>query len=683
MGKYLRYRLSKNRVLIVFYAVINFLSVLLPSMMFNRDMKELAAQISVAGNGLAYGTLWDFIIQLLVVMIPLNIIIITVSTVRSLRFYHKRSEMDTLGCLPISYRDRFWGDFLGGIIPNFISYIPFAVAALFFIEDMKEPIKYIAESKFKITYYLRSPAMLTWLLIMMFIVYIGVYAVTTFVSSCCGKLGNAVLFSLIAMIVLPGIFCIYGDHYFSQILGVDSVSEVSRIICILPPLGPLVSEVIYVSSKGRYSESSNIVVMDNPLYYAVYALFIAAFIVGAFYIGKRRRAENVGEGFVFGGAYHALIITFLIALIGFSMLKFDEFLGGVGILFTLLLTFIVYAALEFAQHKNVRMLWKTAVRFAVVFGVCFGFYTVIKSTDSFNAYKILPSKNSVKSVELSGQYFFTMEWDQTYTMTSDEFISGILSEHKALIKSKELITGDDLKITYVMNNGHRMTRSYAVSKGSDEDPIKDFSDAAKALPDFEWIDFGIPDDLSNYVVTYNVSHVSGDTSIVDGIIKRDKLPELIELLENDIKVNYNKNYPYEKTNGHLTFSNKDNDDFWLRKLFEVNRSYTETYKFLSDRENYTDDLEEDEEMTYRFLYTDGNVNATVVVSSKDTSEAAQLLLFYLDNYALKSSNGSNSGTSTKIRIVEQNYNINYRIELSVEEDVIKAILELFREQNLG
>ena len=113
---YLRYKLSKCRVLIVFYTVINFLSVLLPSMLFNKDMKELAEYVSVADSGLVYGTTWEFSLQILVLMIPLNIIIITISTVKSLRIYHKLAEMDTLGCLPISYRDRFWGDFLSGII---------------------------------------------------------------------------------------------------------------------------------------------------------------------------------------------------------------------------------------------------------------------------------------------------------------------------------------------------------------------------------------------------------------------------------------------------------------------------------------------------------------------------------------------------------------------------------------
>ena len=81
---YLRYKLSKCRVLIVFYTVINFLSVLLPSMLFNKDMKELAEYVSVADSGLVYGTTWEFSLQILVLMIPLNIIIITISTVKSL-----------------------------------------------------------------------------------------------------------------------------------------------------------------------------------------------------------------------------------------------------------------------------------------------------------------------------------------------------------------------------------------------------------------------------------------------------------------------------------------------------------------------------------------------------------------------------------------------------------------------
>ena len=686
---YLRYKLSKCRVLIVFYTVINFLSVFLPSMLFNKDMKELAEYVSVADSGLVYGTTWEFSLQILVLMIPLNIIIITISTVKSLRIYHKLAEMDTLGCLPISYRDRFWGDFLSGIISNLVSFIPFAVAALFFIDGMKEPIEYVAESKFRLDYYLPMPGIFLGFIIMMLIVYIGVYAVTTFVSSCCGKVGNSVLFSFIAMIVLPGIFWIYGDYFFSRIVGVDAVSELSRIICILPPLGPLISQILFVNAYGWFSDSSRMIIMDTPMYIAVYVLFIALFIVGAFYIGKRRRAENVGEGFVFGGAYHALIITFLIALIGFSMLKFDEFLGGIGIVFTLVLTFIVYAALELAQHKNVKKLWKTAVRFAAVFGVCFGFYFIVKSTNSFDMYKKLPSESSVECVEISGRYFYTPfrdYFDRKYAMNSDEFISGIINEHETLLESGDLVTGDDLVVTYVMKNGHKMTRSYSVSRVSEEDPIKDFSDAAKALPNFEWGDFGILDleDLSDYVITYSVSrYVQGDGSIVDGVIQREKLPHMIELLKEDLKAHYDKNMRYNGGDGHIKFTNKYDNHVTTggMVLFRIDESYTETYKFVNDLGNYAEDIEEDEELIYRFYYSDENITASVFVSSEDTSEAAQLLMFYLQNYTTKNNGGN--GYSSIIRITEQKYSTTYRMDVSVEEDVIKAILELFREQNVG
>ncbi|MDE6732339.1 MAG: hypothetical protein K2J77_05630, partial [Oscillospiraceae bacterium] len=326
--KYFCYKLSKSKRSIIFFAILNLLGVLLPSVLMNFTYADMLREVRGITNTSPVLILnpydWTSISLFLICLVTvISIIMITATTINSMKLYNNRACVDTLGSLPISYRERFFGDLLSGVCSNFISFVPLFMISLIFMGNMRDP-KYAAIEGYFVMDYLLVPRMFTDFFLTMLFIYLGVYAVTIFVSSCCGKKGSAVLYSFIAMAVLPGIYLVYGNDMFSRVLGMDAFYELMKNVCMLPPLGPVVSILMANTYRGDNSaDPKNCMINENPFYLVIFLIITAAFIAGAYFIGKRRRAENVGESFAFKSAYHVLTLTFMVLLIGASFVGYS------------------------------------------------------------------------------------------------------------------------------------------------------------------------------------------------------------------------------------------------------------------------------------------------------------------------------------------------------------------------
>lgn len=685
--KYLRYNLSKRRSTIIIFALLNLFSLLLPAIFFDAAFRRIAQDVLVEDRGLIYGTP-DIFLNLMFCAIPINIIIIVFITIKSFRIYYKRPDMDTLGCLPISYKERFWGDFLSAVFSNFISFVPMYLVSLLLLGDMKGYVSDILNSIFELDLSMYT-TMFSAVWLMMLLVYFGIFAATAFVCSCCGKKASAVLYTIIFMVILPGIFGVYISYIFSYIVGMDTYAELTRVISMLPPLGPVIATLMSsqygASQYGGYAsmDMKYYVIGKNPFGLVVFLLITAAFIAGAYFIGKRRRAERVGESFAFKSVYHVLTLSFMVLLIGASFVGYSSIMEGSGVQWVLLFTFIVYAALEISENKGFKGFWKTAVRFAAVFGVCIGFFAIINGTNAFDLYKALPSAGSVKEIRLSGRYFYTpidfeRYTNKEYSLGEKESFSEILSAHKDFLETGSYSTGgyntsEGFRIVYALKDGREITRMYSPKDTETEAKIKSLCDNAKQLPDFDFGDLGVIDEpeLEKYIVSYH------KTRKPTNIILREKLPELIELLRDDIKHNYSNIGISQETIGRIAFTENGKKHNYANDYY-IFPSYTKTIEFLNDPGNFaTGDVDTDIAETYRFVYTGPGLSIDVHVLTDDTSAVANELRSYIkprqedDDYDPKKG----------IRIVGDSSFITYTIDKADEQRVLKLMLELFLEKH--
>lgn len=198
-GKYFRYKLGKRKSSMIIFAVLNFLSLILPCIISFNYYSQLKNEIKTSTDGfIMISGFSRTCIFFMVVSSVICMIMITITTVKSLKIYHDRAARDTLCSLPLSYGERFWGDFLSNICVNLISFVPLSIVMLIITNSMKPLIQYLSNNDFSFLVDINMPRLISDLVPVLALIYFGIYAVTTFITSCCGKFGSSVLFSFVA-----------------------------------------------------------------------------------------------------------------------------------------------------------------------------------------------------------------------------------------------------------------------------------------------------------------------------------------------------------------------------------------------------------------------------------------------------------------------------------------------------
>ena len=666
--KYFLYKLDRRKSSIIIFAILNFLSTIMPCIILSNNIKK-----GIRSNA--------NIFYLMTVSAVICMIMITRTTVKSLKIYHDRAVMDTLGCLPLSYGERFWGDLLSCICENFISLVPFSIISLIITNSIKSVMREISGTDMLSYVETYIPDMLSKLIIILIFVYIGIYAVTTFITSCCGKFGSSVLFSFVAMAVPPGIFTAYANYFFSFVTGADTYKEITLNVGMMPPFGVIFALAFHFINPSTGYIFNLDYFINQPRCWIVSILIIAAFIVGAYFIGEKRKAEKTGEEFMFKSVHSILSLTLIMMIIGVFSSNFSKDKGIVGILLILFVSFLVHIVIELTQNKKLKGFWKSFLRFAAVSGACFAFLTVVRMTNSFDFYKKLPSESSIKEVRVSGMYFFSATpfgENQEHIYRAKESVSEILSEHKKLLLSDGLETGDALKITYVDNSSGEFTRGYNIK--NDDKPLKNFKDSINSLEEFDPSIFGVLNnsDFSGIEAVFN-RHNSKDNTLPYGPVRSDKINELAKLLKYDLENNYfNDSETGRDTLGILYFRDEQSNKYNNHPGdYRILTTYKDTIEFLNDPGNYVSAGEETAAIYDTHCNNKSNsalAYISINVSEDDTSEYTKELLSYIE---VKDTSGEYSADIS----IWDNYGVEkYGIRAENEKAAVKALLKLFREK---
>lgn len=681
-GKYFRYKLGKSKSSIIIFAILNFLSTILPCIILFNHCNYVKTLIETYNDFDYYGpNIMENVYNIMKISAAVCMIMITVTTVKSVKIYYDRAAMDTLGCLPLSYGERFWGDLLSSFCANFISLAPFSVVTVILINAMKPLMNIILESAPYFSETTEIIEMIPYLVFVLMFVYIGIYAVTTFINSCCGKFGSAVLFSFVAMAVIPGIYTVYANYFFSFVIGADKYNEIASNVGMLPPFGSIFSIMMRFIDPGiSYAEKFDLrYFIEQPRYPIVSIIVFAAFLAGAYFIGKKRKAEKTGESFMFKAVFHILSLTLLVLMIGAVYLSFFEKEGTIGIIKVLLISFLFYIILELSQNKSFKGFWKTVIRFSAVFGTCIAFVMIVKSTNSFNFYKKLPSEGSITEVRISGEYFYSGligDGNEGYIYKSKDSVSVILGEHKKLLMSDDIKTGSKLNITYITKGGGKFIRRYSVV--NDSEAIKSFSKTVKALEEFDPSVLGILNNSDFSGMKADFDRLDGRSDLPHGIIRGDKLNELAELLRYDIENHY---FEDSRSIGYLIFREKQSGT--TLGNYRISEDYEETVKFLNDRSNYVDSYDDNPAgnsgtTIYSISYDTNKeegllTDIYISFSEDDPSEYAKELLSYIEP------ENSTDEYSPDIWVADDKYN-GYGIRIENRNAAIRATIKLFREK---
>lgn len=686
---YLKYKLKENRIAAVIFAILNFLALIVPCVILLSaiDFKKKH------GEPIIFFDPESSSITLMLIFSAVVMIMLLIVSARAFKYYYNRAMMDTLGCLPLSYKDRFWGDYFGGLLANMISFVPLAFVSFFLTIFINSGMKELSEETSNLSERLRK------IIISLFIIYIGVHAVTVFMTSCCGRLRTSILFSAVLMLGIPGIYVVYGLVGYSDLVGIDPLEILTARVGVLAPLGEVFSQVLKIINEdysifnewdGKTAEFA----IDSAFKLIIMILVIAAFIAGAYFIGKRRKAERVEQGFVFNMSLYVVTIVISVLVIGFALYYFPRGyeIDKISVIKAAVMSFVLFMGLELSQKKSFKGIAGSLIRYVLVFGASFGVLTLMRSTRGFGEESRVPSVSSVSKVIIDGEYFYgnnrSDKWRATYKEKSS--VSTITDVHKNILEHKnEFTTGDMLEITYRMNDGSEFTRHYSCSEENAE-LIKGFSTEIKNVEE-EGINFGflsdpvyegvnILSDPSNSGINIIADRTKGDVYILP-----EKFGEFMEILKNDVKYNYHANWRNSYGVASFRKSNTGNDRNSYIDSYTIMKEYEATIAFIENPENVIDAEKflENAEKRYKVTYNGGGVysfDIDISVKSTDESAAVQKLIGLM---VPRDYNEVDSGIyCNKIFIYDYTTRSSFSIKAEDEEEAVKAIIEVFRGQVL-
>ncbi len=491
----------------------------------------------------------------------------------------------------------------------------------------------------------------------------GAYAVSCFVTVCCGRKFNAKACSLIFQILPAGLVTVYCGCALMNSVGVDIYEEWTKAIAVIPPVGTWLSAVLRGSVNitafndiGSQLERAFFLI-KHPWYIVVTAVILAALIIGAYFLGKLRKNERTGREFVFKGAYRVMSVMTVVFIIGIIQMARDEMpvIFSLGSVFAIIIAFVVYAAIELIHTRSFKRIWWTALKFIAICLACQGFFLLVHNTGGFGAEKYLPPRALISEVRVSGDKFLDPiinHYDKYYIYRSDDAISAILSEHEKLLsETSDVGTGGDIVVTYVLKNGGEVVRGYGmtyVDGVAQSETLAEMCSTIRQLTPTDSSVLGFIDDpqYGEIEIKYHkMTHVkelgyvsSGAVYVAEGMED-----EFMELLKHDIINNYTW---YQSNVGEINIRHSLNGTGdW--ETYYIHEGYADTIAFLNDPANMTDKPKEDpKDFVYHINFTWGRRNTesdpevpygegeaisriSVSVSSEDESAEAKEIIGYL------------------------------------------------------
>ncbi len=674
-GDYILYKMRGMRVVVIASAVMNLLSTTLlgaAACYFVVTMNKYLTLEDDSAKWLLEDQVPIVVTAALIVACAaiVGITIVVIFTPASaFDFFVKRNCTDTLGCLPLTYRQRFWGDFLSGLGVHMISFIPCSAAGLIFAAAADGNIsdtfnEYIYDTILYNSAVIRNIFVRTYLsyILLLFVGYMGAYAVSCFVTVCCGRKFNAKACSLIFQILPAGLVTVYCGCALMNSVGVDIYEEWTKAIAVIPPVGTWLSAVLRGSVNitafndiGSQLERAFFLI-KHPWYIVVTAVILAALIIGAYFLGKLRKNERTGREFVFKGAYRVMSVMTVVFIIGIIQMARDEMpvIFSLGSVFAIIIAFVVYAAIELIHTRSFKRIWWTALKFIAICLACQGFFLLVHNTGGFGAEKYLPPRALISEVRVSGDKFLDPiinHYDKYYIYRSDDAISAILSEHEKLLsETSDVGTGGDIVVTYVLKNGGEVVRGYGmtyVDGVAQSETLAEMCSTIRQLTPTDSSVLGFIDDpqYGEIEIKYHkMTHVKELGYVSSGAVYvAEGMEEFMELLKHDIINNYTW---YQSNVGEINIRHSLNGTGdW--ETYYIHEGYADTIAFLNDPANMTDKPKEDpKDFVYHINFTWGRRNTesdpevpygegeaisriSVSVSSEDESAEAKEIIGYL------------------------------------------------------
>lgn len=696
---YFFYKLRTLRGFIILFAVMNLMSIVLLSagILVYANTTLLPYIRGDIENQYAYGmTSWlSLLVGAVQAVIFAELLMLAIVPAVNNKFLNKRAYMDTIGALPLTENQRFFGDMLSGISSFVISFIPCCVisvilAAITEFGPLREVHRLSKEQNGDIRYMIpefedKIINMILICLATLLICCAAAYAISCFVTSCCGKVGTSVLFSVILIGGFSIIAFTFSSFITESAIGFSAEVASFQILSAVPPLGTLYAAILNMQYMA--SIDNLFFTVTTPLILVV-LLIIAAFVAGAYFAAKHRKAERVGREIVFNAGYYVIPVIIILISAGFCCLMIYDF-----VTYSIPLILISLAAclvMAYLQSRSLKKIWKGFVVFVVTSAACFGFGVLVINTKGLGISKIIPSKQSIESVELFGPYITKLfNWNGTYDnvpIKSDEGISLILSEHKKIVDDldnynprKNDGNSSWLTIKYRLKGGLVSYRSYRYCGDSYTDPLAELAQTVSELPELRYKSvIGVLEDPTKPCINIiykgrRPDDLMNEEQGISLMVKPSEQKRFAKCFKNDLM--NTPVFPDEDDHmfGIMVYNYLDSSGERKSYSHALWFSYEETIAFLQDPDNFEEETEiavdETKQYTVHFSISENNrINYTIT-----HPELAREFMSYLEP-----AYDTDTGGYSKYFSIQNNDGYSFCIKEENEQAAFSAFMKAIR-----
>ncbi len=385
---------------------------------------------------------------------------------------HNKSVVDMRLSLPLTAAQRFFSNFLSGlavyIVPflaaQVVSMLGMAYGFIFMEGRTFEEISYYGVSnnqyrEYTCDFFGTAMPILLKLIAAGILVMLMLYTVTVLVTVCCGNKFESIAYTILINIMIPQTIYLVFMSMFSELYGIYMSETIARIIMYTSPAGGIMAAVQWAMNEEFFADSN----MNYVLWAVMYFILTAAIGAGAFFLYKKRRAEQVSKPFVFKLIYYIISTAAIFCI--YSVFYY----GRIGFVPAILTTVIVYVILEVVANRGFKKIWLSLIKYAAVMSASVLVIFAAQKTEGFGMVTRVPDISQVKSVSLKydGYYgYFPIPRDEnnniiTLSFSEKENIETIIAAHQGRVdKRDEWSVGIGVEITYELKNGRKLKRTY-------------------------------------------------------------------------------------------------------------------------------------------------------------------------------------------------------------------------------
>lgn len=322
---------------------------------------------------------------------------------------HNKSVVDMKLSLPMTASQRFFSNYFSGL---FTYIAPFLGAQVLSLLLMAYGLIFMEGRTFERTVYTwdggslnsaytvsyvcevfseTAPALLK-LILCGLLVMLMLYTVTVLITVCCGSKFESIAYTILVNVLIPLTIVCVTLSIFDTLYGINPYGIMYRIISFTSVAGGIYAAADWASD----GELFRTVGMNHAVWAVVYFLITAAIGALAFFLYRKRRAEQVSKPFVFKLAYY---ITVTCAM--FCMISLLGASADVGLIPSIIITAIVYMIFEVVTNRGFKRFWLSIIKYVATFLAAFGVILVGNITGGFGAVSRVPPASSVISVEIS------------------------------------------------------------------------------------------------------------------------------------------------------------------------------------------------------------------------------------------------------------------------------------------